>query len=69
MLDIAFIKVSIVLNVKANASTKIDMINRKFFDSIKSKKAKSGITFEFIEKEIRPVYPIHKTIKNVINDE
>ena len=30
MLDIAFIKVSIVLNVKANASTKIDIINRKY---------------------------------------
>ena len=31
--------------------------------------AKSGITFEFKEKEISPVYPIHKTIKNVINEE
>ena len=69
MLDIAFIKVSIVLNVKANANTKIDIINRKFFDSIKSKKAKSGITFEFKEKEISPVYPIHKTINNVIIEE
>ena len=65
----AFIKVSIVLNVKAKAKIKIDTINKLLFDSIKSKKAKSGITFEFKEKEISPVYPIHKTIKNVINDE
>ena len=60
MLDIAFIKVSIVLNVKANANTKIDIINRKFLESIKSKKAKSGITFEFKEKsmvdEVSPNY-------------
>ena len=31
--------------------------------------AKSGNTFEFKEKEMSPVYPIHKTIKNVIIDE
>ena len=67
ILDIAFIKVSIVLNVKAKAKTKIDIINKKLFDNINSKKAKSGIIFEFKEKEISPVYPIHKTIKNVIN--
>ena len=38
MLDIAFIKVSIVLNVKANANTKIDIINRKFLIILNQKK-------------------------------
>ena len=46
----AFIKVSMVLNVNEKASIKIaKTINESFSLSIRSKKAKSGLIFEFKE--------------------
>ena len=55
-LDIALIKVSIVLNVKARAKIKIETIIKKLLlKNIKLKKAKSGIILGSIEKDIRPV--------------
>ena len=55
-LEIALINVSIVLNVKARAKTKIETIIKTLsFNNINLKKAKSGIILELIEKDIRPV--------------
>ena len=55
-LEIALINVSIVLNVKARAKIKIEIIIKKLlFKNTKLKKAKSGITLESNEKDIRPV--------------
>ena len=44
-LEIAFINVSIVLNVKARAKIKIETIIKKYCLKIKLKKAKSGYYF------------------------
>ena len=53
-------------NAKINTDTTI----RDFFSSkIKLKKARSGVTFEFNEKDIKPEYPIQKTIIKIIIDE
>ena len=69
-LEIAFINVSIVLNVYDNAKINTDTTIRDFFSSkIKLKKARSGVTFEFNEKDIKPEYPIQKTIIKIIIDE
>ena len=66
-LVIALINVSIVLNVKASAKTNMEIITKKLsLDSIRWKKAKSGFISEFREKDIKPEYPIHITIKKVI---
>ena len=59
-----------VLNVNDNAKINTDTTIRDFFSSkIKSKKARSGVTFEFNEKDIKPEYPIQKTIIKIIIDE
>ena len=69
-LDIALIRVSIVLNVKERAKTNTPTTIRVLLSlSIKSKKPKSGTRFGFKEKAIKPEYPIQKTIKNIITDE
>ena len=53
-LEIAFINVSIVLNVKAKAKTKIETIIKTLsFNNINLKKAKSGLVLGSIEKDIR----------------
>ena len=55
-LEIAFINVSIVLNVKARAKIKIETIIKKLsLDKIMLKKAKSGFILGSSEKDIRPV--------------
>ena len=55
-LEIALINVSIVLNVKARAKTKIETIIKTLsFNNINLKKAKSGYILGSSEKDIRPV--------------
>ena len=69
-LEIAFINVSMVLNV--NESAKIKMattISELFLSKTKLKKARAGVTVEFNEKDIKPEYPIQKTIIKIIIDE
>ena len=59
-----------MLNVNDIANINIPIIiNELLLLSIRSKNAKSGITFEFKEYDIRPEYPIQKTIKKIIIDE
>ena len=55
-LEIAFINVSIVLNVKARAKIKIETIIKTLsLDNIILKKAKSGFILGSSEIDIRPV--------------
>ena len=64
-LEIAFINVSMVLNVKARAKTKTDIIIKILsFNSINLKKAKSGIISELIEN-----FDLGKIINLSLNQE
>ena len=69
-LEIAFINVSMVLNVNESAKIKIDTtISELFLSKTKLKNARSGVTLGFNEKDIKPEYPNQKTITKIIIDE